>query len=204
LHEHRRRTHAEERYGRGRRDAGRNRRWAPWWEDWGPDWGGPPMGGPSRRMRRGDIRTALLAALEDGPAHGYELIGRLEEKSGGMWRPSPGSVYPTLQLFEDEGLVRSEEREGKRVYELTDAGRAAADERRERPGGPPWEDWGRDALHDSIRGFRKAGERVGPLLKPLVHAMRQVVMEADTAKLDRAAEVLKKATKDLYHILSEE
>ena len=76
-------------------------------------------------MRRGDIRTALLTALTDGPAHGYEIIGRLEEKSGGMWRPSPGSVYPTLQLFEDEGLVRSEQRDGKRVYELTDAGREA-------------------------------------------------------------------------------
>ena len=91
-------------------------------------------------MRRGDIRTALLGALTDGPAHGYEIIGRLEEKSGGMWRPSPGSVYPTLQLFEDEGLVRSEQRDGKRVYELTDAGRAEAAERAERFGNAPWED----------------------------------------------------------------
>ena len=74
-----------------------------------------------------------------GPAHGYELIGRLEEKSGGTWRPSPGSVYPTLQLFEDEGLVRSEQRDGKRVYELTDAGRTEAADRVERFGNTPWD-----------------------------------------------------------------
>src|SRR5579864_6524404 len=101
-------------------------------QDMRGEWGGWRGGG--RRMRRGDIRTALLGALEEGPAHGYELIGRLEQKSGGMWRPSPGSVYPTLQMFEDEGLVRSEERDGKRTYELTDAGRAEAGERRERAG----------------------------------------------------------------------
>ena len=74
-------------------------------------WG---RGGPWRehghgggRRRRGDIRTAVLAALEESPAHGYEIIQRFEEKTAGMWRPSAGSIYPTLQLLEDEGLVRS-------------------------------------------------------------------------------------------------
>src|SRR5579872_3336300 len=118
---------------RGRRGHG-----GPPWLD--ADWrsGRGAWGGGRRRMRRGDIRTALLGALEDGPAHGYEVINRLEEKSGGMWRPSPGSVYPTLQMFEDEGLVRSEERDGKRVYELTDTGKAQASERAERLGAEPW------------------------------------------------------------------
>ena len=78
------------------------------------------------RMRRGDIRTALLAILVEEPGHGYDLIQRLEEKTAGAWRPSPGSVYPTLQLLEDEGLVRSIERDGKRVFEITDQGRAEA------------------------------------------------------------------------------
>ena len=59
------------------------------------------------RMRRGDIRTAVLAILAEGPGHGYEVMQRLEEKTNGGWRPSPGSVYPTLQLLEDEGLARS-------------------------------------------------------------------------------------------------
>ena len=115
----------------------RGRHGRPPWAagEWGADRGNWRGGG--RRMRRGDIRTALLNGLTDGPAHGYELIGRLEEKSGGTWRPSPGSVYPTLQLFEDEGLVRSEERDGKRVYELTEAGRTEAAERAERDGDTP-------------------------------------------------------------------
>ncbi|MGH9028109.1 MAG: PadR family transcriptional regulator [Acidimicrobiales bacterium] len=182
----------------------RSRRYGPWWEDWGPEWGGPPMRGGGRRMRRGDIRIALLAALEEGPAHGYEIINRLEEKSGGTWRPSPGSVYPTLQMFEDEGLVKSEEREGKRVYQLTDAGRAEAEQRSQRRGGPPWEDWAREGLHEGLRGLRKAAENLGPLFRPLMMAMRQVAMEGDSSKLERASEVLRKATKELYQILSED
>src|SRR4051795_9788545 len=87
----------------------------------GERWEGRRRGG---RMRRGDIRTALLSVLVEEPGHGYDLIERLEEKTSGAWRPSPGSVYPTLQLLEDEGLAKSGERDGKRVYEITDEGRA--------------------------------------------------------------------------------
>src|SRR6478672_8126879 len=91
--------------------------------------GGPPRGrgwrfegdGPPGvrrgRMRRGDIRTAVLAVLAEEPGHGYEVMQRLEAKSEGAWRPSPGSVYPMLQQLEDEGLVQSTERDGKRVFE---------------------------------------------------------------------------------------
>ena len=91
-----------------------------------------------RRMRRGDIRTAVLAVLAEQPRHGYEVIQALEDKTGGAWRPSAGSIYPTLQLLEDEGLARSSERDGKRVYELTEAGQAEARTRIEEAGGPPW------------------------------------------------------------------
>src|SRR5437870_7050056 len=96
---------------------------------WEPNWGG------GRRMRRGDIRSALLTELAEGPGHGYELMTRLEERAEGAWRPSPGSVYPTLQSLEDEGLVRSVERDGKRVFELTDAGREEVAARAEAGGG---------------------------------------------------------------------
>jgi DNA-binding PadR family transcriptional regulator len=89
-------------------------------------------------MRRGDIRTAVLAVLAEEPGHGYEVIQAIEEKSGGAWRPSPGSVYPTLQLLEDEGLARSTEQDGKRVYQLTETGLAEAAKRVEEAGGPPW------------------------------------------------------------------
>src|SRR5258708_18256685 len=93
-------------------------------------WGGP-------RMRRGQIRTALLAVLAEGPGHGYDVMQNLEDKTGGAWRPSPGSVYPTLQLLEDEGLVRSSQRDGKRVFEITEAGRTEPAARIEQAGRTP-------------------------------------------------------------------
>src|ERR1700677_3861997 len=99
-------------------------------------WGGGRGGwGGGRRMPRGAIRTAILAALRDGPANGYEVMRRLEEMSGGLWRPSPGSVYPHLQMLEDEGMVGSSEKEGTRTFHLTEAGVAEAAD-----GGPlPWQ-----------------------------------------------------------------
>src|SRR5437762_625640 len=78
-------------------------------------------------VRRGDVRPLILAALKGQPMHGYQVIQELEAQSGGRWRPSAGSVYPTLQQLEDEGLVRSEEVDGRRTYSLTDAGRAAVE-----------------------------------------------------------------------------
>ena len=146
-------------------------------------------------MRRGDIRTALLGALGDGPAHGYELMERLEQKSGGMWRPSPGSVYPTLQMFEDEGLVRSEERDGKRVYELTDEGQKVATERAERAGGEPWETG--TEMGADIRSLMRAAASLFGAAKQLAH-------EGDRPQLDRAVTVIKSATKELYQILAGE
>jgi DNA-binding PadR family transcriptional regulator len=78
-------------------------------------------------VRRGKMRQLILAVLHDHPMHGYQVIQELEARSGGRWRPSAGSVYPTLQLLEDEGLVSSQEVDGRRVYSLTDEGRTAAD-----------------------------------------------------------------------------
>jgi DNA-binding PadR family transcriptional regulator len=163
---------------------------------WGPPrggWGG--WGGERRRMRRGDIRTALLSALTDGPAHGYELIGRLEEKSGGMWRPSPGSVYPTLQLFEDEGLVRSEERDGKRVYQLTDAGRTEAADRVERFGATPWDT--DSASADEFHGLMRSGAQ-------LLMAAKQIARLGDPSQMERATTLLRATGKELYKILAED
>ncbi len=160
--------------------------------DWGQH-GGPPWarGG---RMRRGDIRTALLAALDDGPGHGYELIQRLEAKSEGAWRPSPGSVYPTLQLLEDEGLVQSTERDGKRVYEVTDAGRAEAATRIGEAGGTPWEVAGRDG-----RPSGELREAMG-----LLHlAAKQVGMAGTDAQREQAIAIIRDARKQLYTLLAD-
>jgi len=97
---------------------------AEWW--W---WAG--RGGRRRQwFESGDLKYVILKLLRDKPMHGYEVMKALEEQTHGCYRPSPGSVYPTLQWLEDEGLVRSEEREGKKVYSITEQGRAFLEEHR--------------------------------------------------------------------------
>jgi DNA-binding PadR family transcriptional regulator len=97
-----------------------------------------------RSVRRGKVRLAILSVLRAQPMHGYQVIQELESRSRGRWRPSAGSIYPTLQLLEDEGLVSSAEVDGRRVYSLTDAGRTVAEEQAPTPealldGGPEGE-----------------------------------------------------------------
>ncbi|HYT09639.1 MAG TPA: PadR family transcriptional regulator [Mycobacteriales bacterium] len=106
--------------------------------------GGPGPFGPGggrgrhrgRGARRGDVRAAVLALLAERPMHGYEIIQQIEERSGGVWRPSPGSVYPTLQLLADEGLVSGDESGGRRLFTLTDSGRTEAERL---AGSAPWQ-----------------------------------------------------------------
>jgi DNA-binding PadR family transcriptional regulator len=151
------------------------------------------LGAPGRgRMRRGDIRTALLAVLRDGPGHGYDVIQRLEAKSGGAWRPSPGSVYPTLAMLEDEGLVRSVERDGKRVFELTDDGAAEAERRIDEAGGEPW----------AGRGDAKIGE-LREAFGQVLLAMRQVAKAGSSTQVERAVAILHDTRKQLYQLLAE-
>jgi DNA-binding PadR family transcriptional regulator len=142
-------------------------------------------------MRRGDVRSALLIALLDGPGHGYELIQHLEEKTGGRWKPSPGSVYPALQLLADEGLVTSTEQDGKRTFSITEAGRAEATERLDR-GGPPWE---------SLGGGEQGG--LWNAFRDLTFAAKQVGVTGSPETIERATEILTQARKDLYRLLAD-
>ena len=105
------------------------------WGDRPPFGGGRggPFGGGRGRRRRGDVRTALLMLLAEEPRNGYQLMQTIEERSGGRWRPSPGSVYPALAQLEDEGLIRAIERDGTKLFEITDAGREHARARRDGP-----------------------------------------------------------------------
>ena len=146
-------------------------------------------------MQRGDIRTAVLAVLTESPGHGYEIIQVIEAKSDGAWRPSPGSVYPTLQLLEDEGMVRSTEREGKRVFEITDEGRAEASERIEQAGGAPWD--------LAARAGGKQGE-LRRALGQLAVAAKQVGSAGSPEQVERAVAVLSEARKGMYGILAED
>src|SRR3982750_3473314 len=100
-----------------------------------------PSSGHRRRMRRGDVRAAILVLLAEQPYNGYGLMQEIESRSEGVWRPSPGSVYPALAQLEDEGLVTADESDGRKQFTLTDAGRAHVDEHRERLG-VPWESAG--------------------------------------------------------------
>ena len=147
------------------------------------------------RMRRGDIRTAVLAVLNEEPGHGYDVIQRLEDKTDGSWRPSPGSVYPMLQLLADEGLARSVERDGKRVYELTDAGRAETQQRIEDAGGTPW-----DLASRSDANFGQLRDNARQLLT----AARQVAASGKPEQVDRAVAIVRDARKQLYGLLAED
>ncbi len=141
-------------------------------------------------MRRGAIRTAILLALREEPAHGYEVMRRLEEMSGGLWRPSPGSVYPHLQMLEDEGLVRSSDVDGSRTYALTDTGKAEAEKNE-----PPWRPAGES--EDKIRTLREA-------IGQLASAAKQLAGAGEAAQVDRGISIIQKARKDLYQILAED
>ena len=152
----------------------------------GPEWGGRPQ-----RRRRGDIRTAILTVLAENPGHGYEVIRTLEERSGGLWRPSAGSVYPTLQLLEDEGLVRSQTVDGRRVYEVTDEGRTEAEARTRRAGGPPWR---------SDEGGKP--EWVSEF-KSLASALKQVTVNGTDEQRAAALALVRDARKGIYQLLAD-
>jgi DNA-binding PadR family transcriptional regulator len=144
------------------------------------------------RVRRGDVRSAILALLDDRSMHGYEMITELDERTGGRWRPSAGSIYPTLQLLEDEGLVTAEEVEGRKVYSLTDSGKEAVPETAD--GQRPWEEGDEDSPRFAARQE----------LFKLMGAAKQLARADNEEQLTKAAEILKDARRKLYGILAEE
>jgi DNA-binding PadR family transcriptional regulator len=164
----------------------------------GPRRGFGPRGrGPhgGHRRRRGDTRTAILAVLAEGPGHGYDVITRLEDKSGGAWRPSAGSVYPTLQQLEDESLATSAETDGKRVYTITDAGREEAERRLEEAGPELWAFGHAGGPHPGHL-FRSVGA--------LGLAARQVVRAGTPEQLAKVVEIVDGARRDIYRLLADE
>ncbi|MEU1071702.1 MULTISPECIES: PadR family transcriptional regulator [unclassified Streptomyces] len=166
----------------------------------GPGFGGGPFGpgrggrgGPRGRARRGDVRASILALLKDRPMHGYEMIQEIGERSGGAWKPSPGSVYPTLQMMEDEGLITNESEGGKKLFTLTDAGRAEAESGSE----APWEEAGRGVDWESMNEIRQAGFG-------LMEAFGQVWKTGTAEQRKKALGVINDARKKLYLILADE
>jgi DNA-binding PadR family transcriptional regulator len=147
--------------------------------------------GRGRPARRGEVRTAILALLAEQPMHGYQVITELAERSNGAWRPSAGSIYPTLQLLADEGLVRDTEVEGRKVFELTDAGREAVASATDRT--PPWERPGRDGSRD-----------LGQAIRGVMSATMQISRDGDPAMQAQAQRILTDARRSLYRLLAED
>ena len=188
-----------------------SRGWGPPWAGggWGnTPWGsGPPpwiaglfgMAGQQQargpRVRRGDVRAAILDVLSAQPMNGYQVIQQIAERSGGAWKPSPGSVYPTLQQLEDEGLVEGAEADGRRVLRLTEAGREYV---AEHP----------DEMAATWRAFDSSAEEgetheLKPVIGQVMAAVWQIVMSGNRQQQAEAAEILADTRRRLYGLLAE-
>ncbi len=176
--------------GRGRRGG-----WGP--PGWGPGagfgaWGGKGPFGGGQKVSRGEVRAAILMLLAEEPMHGYHIMQELAERSGGIWRPSPGSIYPTLQQLADEGLIRAEDAGGKKVYQLTDTGRAHVEEH-DAP--PPWARFDTDD-HQGLLALKDLAFQVGA-------AVMQVGAAGSDEQVAEAKEILADTRSRLYQLLAE-
>jgi DNA-binding PadR family transcriptional regulator len=219
-HQGRQAHHHGKHHGHG--PFGRNKwggGWTPPWlqEEWqGPQFfamrrGRGPFGhgrpfGPGgeggRFFGRGDMKFVLLELLQERPMHGYEMIKALEEKTGGFYTPSPGSIYPTLQMLEDGGMVTSAEVEGKKVYTITDAGRASLAERQstqEGFAGPPWMRWHGRGGHGPKPEMQALRSEVGETARLLAIAGRMAL--EDPEKLARLRSVIERTRSELNSLI---
>lgn len=170
--------HGPHHHGEGRGEEGRER---------------DGLRGRRGRGRRGDVRYAVLALLQERPMHGYEMMQELDERTQGLWRPSPGSLYPALQLLEDQGFVRSESADGRRQFTLTEEGRAhlAANHKTS----SPWE----SMVHNADQGdmaLRSA-------LHHVAVAVHQVAEAGTPEQKQRADALLKELRRQMYLLLAE-
>lgn len=144
------------------------------------------------RMGRGDVRAAILSLLMEEPMHGYQIIHEIEKRSNGSWKPSPGSVYPTLQMLADEGLLLAKEADGRKTYSLTDTGKEEA----AASGSAPWKKTeGRDASRSMI--LPKAGVK-------FAEVAGQVARRGTPEQVDEAVTVIDEARRKLYAILAQD
>ena len=159
-------------------------------------WPGEPKFHRSRRVKRGDVRAAALSLLAEEPRNGYQIIQEIAERSGGVWQPSPGSVYPALQQLEDEGLIQAETPEGgRRRYTLTDDGRQYVDTHAEEVRAP-WDEVASSVGSDAIE--------LRNLIGQLAIAAVQVVRVGNQEQVAQARKILTDGRRKLYAILAAE
>lgn len=179
--------------GHGRHGFGPGGPEATGFEGFGPRGFGRGRRGPGRG-RRGDVRNAVLALLAEGPMNGYQLITAIAERTEGLWRPSPGSIYPALGLLEDEGLIEPAGGDSGKAYRLTADGRNHVEEHREELTEP----WAKVARpHEGYLDVRKEIGQLGL-------AVQQVVLAGDSAQIAATRTVLDDARKAIYRILAGE
>lgn len=160
----------------------------------GPRGGHRGRGG--RRGRRGDVRAAILTLLAERPMHGYEMTQEIASRSNNLWKPSPGSVYPTLQLLVDEGLIAPAETDGsKKTFELTEDGRRAADQIET----PPWDQITADAEDEAPAAVNLRGA-----LGQLMAAVGQSSFTTDEDQQQRILDIVNNARREIYQVLGEE
>ncbi len=152
--------------------------------------------GRGRKARRGDIRTAALLLLAEEPRNGYQIMQEVQERSDGVWRPSPGSVYPALQQLEDEGLIRSSEGGGGtgKVFELTEAGDAHVRER-DADAPAPWEQMSSNVSDQAVE--------LAGTMREVASAFVQVMRTGSDTQIGEARKLLSAARRDLYRILAD-
>jgi DNA-binding PadR family transcriptional regulator len=160
---------------------------------WGGPGGGFGLGPGGPRAQRGDVRAAILALLSEEARNGYQIIQEITERTQGMWRPSPGAVYPALAQLEDEGLVRAQEVEGKRLFGLTDEGRAHVTEHADEIG-KPWE--------KVTEGISESELDIRDHLRQFIQAVGLVGKSGDDAQIKAVTQVLSEARKSIYRILA--
>ena len=160
--------------------------------------GGFGMGGgpffPGRpKVSRGDVRTAILHLLAEEPMHGYQIMSELNERTDGVWQPSPGSIYPTLNQLEDEGLVVAEQKGGKKVFALTDEGKAQVESDDSEA---PWERMS-SPYTKGLMALREAAFQTGA-------AVMQVARAGSEDQVEKTQQVLDDAKRRIYEILAED
>jgi DNA-binding PadR family transcriptional regulator len=173
-------------WGRGPHGHGHRGR-GPWGQ--GP-WEAPP------KAKKGDVRAAILALLTEGPFNGYQIIQEVDERSGGIWRPSPGAVYPALQQLADEGLIEGVEESGRKTFHLTDAGRAYVEEHAEELR-TPW----------PMPATSGPGGGIGDLFKEAAQmggALMQVVNAGSEEQITEARRLVAATRRRLYGLLAED
>ena len=196
-HKHGERTERD----RGPRGSGRSRGRSPGGHRGGPFGRGGEMflGGfqprGRQRLRRGDVRAAVLVLLEEAPRNGYQIIQELSGRSNGAWRPSPGSVYPILQQLEDEGLVEISSSQSGKTYNLTAAGKALVEKDRATLG-KPWETAAADVSDATSDLFGT--------LRQVILSVRQVAMAGSDAQTEKATTILADARRSIYRLLAED